>query len=555
MTNNIFFGVIGGLGLFLFGMKVMSDGLQKIAGRSLRRILEMLTKTTIGGVMVGAGVTAIIQSSSATTVMLIGFVQAGLLTLRQSIGVILGANIGTTITAQIIAFKIHKFALPAIGLGVLLNFFIPRKNIKYFGQVLLGFGLLFFGLAVMTEVFVPLKDSPEFRQLFVTFSKNPLLAVLTGAALTMVIQSSSATVGITMTLAAVGLLDFVTAFAVILGDNIGTTITAQLAALNANVSAKRTAWAHTLFKVFGAAYMFLLLGVQFKGKPIFLYFVDWITPGNVWAGQNIERHVANTHTIFNVVNCIVFIPLAGFMVFVVTKMIRGEVEVIEHGTKFLDPRMLVTPEIAIGQAKKEIIRMAHYAKQELDLSIRSIFAKNHREREELHEKVQRREEVVNLLEREITSFLINIDQQSITEEMSKTTAAYLHLIHDVERVGDISENIVDLIKLKEEENIKFSAIGDKEVKQLSQYVDQAMTLTIDAFDKWDRKIAEEAIEMEGRIDATEQNYRDNHIARLGKAECDPKAGIVFLDILSNLERAGDHSHNIAKKILELNSFA
>ncbi|MFC1637557.1 Na/Pi cotransporter family protein [Candidatus Margulisiibacteriota bacterium] len=554
MTDNILFGVVGGLGLFLFGMHIMSEGLQKIAGRSMRRILGMLTKTTIGGIAVGAGVTAIIQSSSATTVMLIGFVQAGLLTLKQSIGVILGANIGTTITAQIIAFKIHKYALPCIGLGVLLHFFVPKKSAKYFGQFLLGFGMLFFGLAVMTSVFEPLKSSPEFQQLFVTFSKNPLLALLTGMVLTMMIQSSSATVGITMTLAGVGLLDFTTSFAVILGDNIGTTITAQLAALNANITAKRTAWAHTLFKVFGAAYMIVLLGVQIKGKPVFLYVVDLVTPGNVWLGQNVERHVANTHTIFNVINCLIFLPLTGFMVFVVTKMIRGEVEVIEHGTKFLDERMLVTPEIAVGQAKKEITRMAQYAREQLDYSIESIFAKNHREREELYEKVRRREETVNLLEREISSFLIRIDQQSITEEMSRTTAAYLHLIHDIERIGDISENIIDLVKLKDEENIKFSGTADKEVRQLSSYVDRGTELTIKAFENWDEKAAEEAIEMEGRIDATEQAYRDNHIARLGKAECDPKSGIVFLDILSNLERAGDHAHNVAKKILELNSF-
>ena len=369
MTDNIFFGVIGGLGLFLFGMKVMSEGLQKIAGRSLRKILGLLTKTTIGGVLVGAGVTAIIQSSSATTVLLIGFVQAGLMTLRQSIGVILGANIGTTITAQIIAFKIHKFALPCIGIGVLLNFFVPKKNVKYIGQFMLGFGMLFFGLAIMTSVFEPLKGSPEFRQLFVTFSKNPLLALLTGTLLTMIIQSSSATVGITMTLAGVGLLDFTTAFAVILGDNIGTTITAQLAALNANITAKRTAWAHTLFKVFGAGYMLLLMGIQIKGKPIFLYFVDLVTPGNVWLGENMERHVANTHTIFNVVNCLLFMPLAGLMVVIVTKLVKGEVEVIEHQTMHLDERMLVTPEIAIGQAKNEIIRMGQYAKEQLDFSI------------------------------------------------------------------------------------------------------------------------------------------------------------------------------------------
>ena len=553
MTDNIIFGVIGGLGLFLFGMKNMSEGLQKVAGRSMRKILEMLTKTTIAGVAVGAGVTAIIQSSSATTVMLIGFVQAGLMSLKQSIGIIYGANIGTTITAQIIAFKIHQYALPAIGLGVFLYFFVPRKNLKYFGQILLGFGLLFFGLAVMTSVFGPLKKSPEFHQLFVTFSRNPMLAVLTGMILTMVVQSSSATVGITMTLAGVGLLDFVTAFAVVLGDNVGTTITAQLAALNANVTAKRTAWAHTLFNLIGAGYMLLLLNFQIEGKPIFLHLIDLITPGDVWMGQNIERHVANSHSIFNIFNCVIFIPLTGLVAFIVTKLVRGEVEVIEHETKYLDDRMVITPEIAVGQAKKEIIRMGHYAIQEMELAIEAIFAKAHREREEKKEKLLRREEVVNLIEREVSAFLIRIDQQSITEEQAKTTAAYLHMMHDIERVGDISENIMDLVSFKEEESIRFSHTAHAEIEELSKYVLKALSLAIEAFDKWDKNIAEDALEIEGKIDVTEQLYRDNHIKRLGKAECEPKAGVVFLDILSNLERAGDHANNIAKKILELNS--
>ncbi|MFH1759848.1 MAG: Na/Pi cotransporter family protein [bacterium] len=554
MTDNIFFGVIGGLGLFLFGMKIMSEGLQKIAGKSLRRILEMLTKTTIAGVVVGAGVTAIVQSSSVTTVMLIGFVQAGLLTLKQSLGIVFGANIGTTITAQLIAFKIHKYALPAIGLGVFLYFFIPRKNIKYFGQILFGFGLLFFGLSIMTEVFGPLKHSPEFRQLFVTFSQNPLLAVLTGMILTMIIQSSSATVGITMALAGVGLFDFTTAFAVILGDNIGTTITAQLAALNANVTAKRTAWAHTMFNVIGAAYMLLLLGVHVKGKPIFLYFINMITPGNVWLGQNIERHVANTHSMFNIINCILFIPLTGLMAFVVTKLIKGDVEVIDHGTKYLDKRMVVTPEIALGQAKKEITRMAYYAQQQLRLSIQSVFVPKHRQRADIIEKIKRREEVVNLLEREISEFLVTIDQESITETQARATASFLHLIHDIERIGDISENIIDLVELKEEENIKFSDTAVKEIENLNDQVQEELNYAINAFEHWDKEKAQMALEAEGKVDAMEQQYRDNHISRLGKAQCDPKAGIVFLDILSNLERAGDHANNIAKKIIELNNF-
>ena len=533
----------------------MSEGLQKVACKSMRRILEMLTKTTIAGVAVGAGVTAIIQSSSATTVMLIGFVQAGLMTLKQAIGVVYGANIGTTITAQLIAFKIHKYALPAIGLGVLLNFFVPRKNLKYFGQILLGFGLLFFGLQVMTDVFAPMKTNPQFQQLFVTFSHNPLLAVLTGALLTMVVQSSSVTVAVTMTLAGVGLLDFVTAFAVVLGDNIGTTITAQLAAIGGNITAKRTAWVHTLFNLFGAGYMLLLLNIKIGGEPIFLHLVNLVTPGNAFAGENIERAVANSHSIFNILNCIIFIPLAGVMAFVVTKLIKGEVEVIEHGVKHLNEKMVVAPEIAIGQAKKEIVRMANYAQQQLALSIEAVFATNNRLRDKLFEKVKHREETVNLLEREIASFLIKIDQESITEEQSRITAAYLHLIHDIERIGDISENILDLVELKEEENIKFSEIANVEIRQLDKYVEEAVCLTITAFDKWDKIAAQNALEIEGKIDATEQAYRDNHISRQGTNQCDPKSGIVFLDILSNLERAGDHANNIAKKILELNSFS
>ncbi len=552
MTDNIFFGVVGGLGLFLFGMKIMSEGLQKIAGRSMRKILEMLTKTTIAGVAVGAAVTAIVQSSSATTVMLIGFVQAGLMNLKQSIGIIYGANIGTTITAQLIAFKIHKYALPAIGLGVFLYFFIPRKHIKYLGQVILGFGMLFFGLSVMTTVFGPLKSSPEFQQLFVTFSRNPLLAVLTGMLLTMVVQSSSATVGITMTLAAVGLLDFVTAFTVILGDNIGTTVTAQLAALNANVTARRTAMVHTLFNLFGAAYMLLLLNVHVQGKPIFLYFINLITPGNAFAGQNVGRAVANSHSLFNIFNCILFIPLAGFMAFVVTKLIRGEVEVVKPEATHLDERMIVTPEIAIGQAKKEIERMGQFAQDELKFSIQSLFVKTGKERNELFEKIKQREEAVNHLEREISIFLIKVDQRSLTEEQAKTTASYLHLMHDIERVGDISENIMDLVVLKDEESLRFSEKAGREIRELSNYVEKAIALTFSAFETSHKEIAEKALEMEGKIDVTEQAYRDNHIKRLGRGECDPRAGVIFLDILSNLERAGDHSHNIAVKVLELN---
>jgi phosphate:Na+ symporter len=550
----LLFGLFGGLGLFLYGMKVMSEGLQKIAGKSLRKVLEFLTQNTFMGVLVGTGVTAIVQSSSATTVMLIGFIQAGLLSLKQSIGVIYGANIGTTITAQIIAFKIHKYALPAIAIGVFLNFFVPRKQWKYMGQVILGFGLLFFGLQVMTSVFGPLKSSPEFQQLFVTFSKNPLLAVIAGAIMTMVVQSSSATTGIILVLAGVGLIDFKIGFALILGTNIGTTVTAQLAALNANITAKRTAWAHTLFNVLGSAYMIVLLKVKIGGKPIFLVLVDLITPGNVWAGQNLERHLANTHTIFNIANCLIFLPLTGILAYVVTKIVRGEVEVIEHGAKYLDDRMLITPEIAIGQAKKEISRMGAYAQEMLQLAFDSVFAEKEKDRQKLFNSIKRREEAVNEIEKDIAGFLVRIDQQSITEEQSKTTAGYLHLIHDIERIGDISENIMDLVELKIEENVDFSEMAQKELHNLYGGVEDAVGLSFLAFERWEKESALKALEVEGKVDTLEQKYRDNHINRLNDRQCSSTAGVIFLDILSNLERAGDHANNIARKIIEINTF-
>lgn len=549
------FGIIGGLGLFLFGMKIMSEGLQKIAGKSLRKVLEFLTKNTFMGVLAGTGVTVIVQSSSVTTIMLIGFIQAGLMTLRQSIGVIYGANIGTTVTAQIIAFKIHKYALLAIGAGVFLNFFVPRKQWRNFGQALLGFGLIFFGLQVMTAVFGPLKSSPEFTQLFVTFSKNPILAVLVGAGMTMIVQSSSATTGVILVLAGLGLIDFKIGFALILGTNIGTTITIQLAAIGANITAKRTAWAHTLFNVFGSLYMLALFKVKIGGQPMFLYFINLITPGNAFAGENLPRALANTHTIFNITNCLVFLPLTGILVFIVTRIVRGEEEIVEHGTKFLDKRMLVTPEIAIAQSKKEITRMGAYAQEMLQLSFDSIFDEKNSVRQKKFQSIKQRETVVNDLEKDIAAFLIRLDQQSLTEEQAKTTAGYLHLIHDIERIGDISENIMDLVEMRADENVSFTEMAHKELHNLFKNVEDAVGSSLLAFEKWDRDSAVKSLEIEGRVDAIEQEYRDNHIRRLNKGECSSTAGVIFLDILSNLERAGDHANNIARKILEINAFS
>jgi len=307
---SLIYGLVGGLGLFLFGMRMMSDGLQKSAGNSLKKILEKLTANRFIGTLVGIMVTSIIQSSSATTVMVVGFVNAGLMNITQSLSVVLGANIGTTITAQLIAFKIAKLALPAIGIGVFMRLFSSKKKYNYYGEVLIGFGLLFLGLSTMKDGFVPLRDSEFFKDAFVMFSSNPVLAIIAGAVITMIVQSSSATMGITIALASTGLIDFYGASALVLGENIGTTITANIAAIGASSNARRAALGHFIFNVIGVAYMLILL------KP-FVFFIDSITPGAanmvLPSGDNpyIARHIANLHTMFNIINTIIFLPMLG----------------------------------------------------------------------------------------------------------------------------------------------------------------------------------------------------------------------------------------------------
>ncbi len=349
-------GVAGGLGLFLYGMKLMSEGLQKVAGNKLRAFLEKLTANRVVGTMAGASVTAVLQSSSATTVMVVGFVNAGLMDLMQALSVVLGANVGTTITAQLIAFKVGALAKPAIGLGVFMRLFIKDKKIQYYGEVILGFGLLFTGLALMKGSFVPLKHSEPFRQAFIYFSGNPLLAVLAGALLTVIVQSSSATIGITIALATTGLIDFYAACAFVLGENIGTTITANIAAIGTNATARRAAFGHFLINILGVAYMLLFL-------KLFMVGVDFLTPGDPnfinseGIRPDIDRHIANLHTGFNIANMIIFLPVLHILAKICEKIIKGTDEK-QYRLLYLDDRLIDTPSFAVSQALKEIERMA-----------------------------------------------------------------------------------------------------------------------------------------------------------------------------------------------------
>ena len=555
MNQNLIFGLLGGLGLFLFGMKIMSEGLQKIAGSRMRKILAGLTDNRIVGTLVGIAVTAIIQSSSATTVMVVGFVNAGLMSLVQSIGIVLGANIGTTITAQLIAFKITHYALPAIGIGAGFKLFAKNKKWSYAGEILLGFGLLFFGLSVMKTAFDPLKASEEFRQLFMIIGDNHLLGVLIGAILTIVVQSSTATIGITIALASTGILTFEASVALILGENIGTTITTNLAAIGTNLAARRTALAHFLFNTFGVCYMLLFF-------TLFTKLVASITPGDadfiiqtqeqairlggeIGDKPFIARHIANTHTLFNLVNAIIFLPLIGVLAKISTMAIRGRDKEVEVHLKYLDNRVLNTPPIALAQARSETRRMARVALEMVDETL-AFLQDNDLKRLPALEK---KEVLTDALQKEITNFLVSLSQKSITQESSQEVASMMHMVNDLERVGDYCENLWLLSQRKLDQKITFSAIAMNEIAEISEVTRSFLARIVKALEEKDLEVYAEAQRLEDAIDDLEERLRNNHIRRLNTGECTVNSGLIFIDMLHNLEKIGDHTFNLAKAVV------
>ncbi len=555
LNQKLIFGLMGGLGLFLFGMKIMSEGLQKLAGSRMRKILSALTNNRLIGTFVGIAVTAIIQSSSATTVMVVGFVNAGLMSLMQAIGVIMGANVGTTITAQLIAFKVTKFALPAIGVGAAIKLFASNRKYVYFGEILLGFGILFFGLSTMKGAFDPVKGSEEFRQFFTLVGDNPLLGVLIGAILTVIVQSSSATIGITVALASSGVLSFEASIALILGENIGTTVTANLAAIGTNVAARRTAFAHFLFNFLGTVYMILLM-------PYFMSFISSITPGDanfiarsaeeakalgVTIGDKpfIARHIANTHTLFNIINVIVFLPFIGLLAKAATFVIRGDDVEMEFRLKYLDNRVLNTPPIALGQARSEVKRMADLALEMVD-ETQAYYADLDPKRIQRLEKM---ESLIDLLQKEITDFLVTLSQQSISQDASRDIAGMMHMVNDLERVGDHCENLWELALKMKTEKVSFSELGNAELLELSTRAREFLAFLIEAIERRDTTIALKADQMESHIDDLESSFRNNHIQRLNTGECTVISGLIFTDMLHNYEKIGDHTFNLSKIVV------
>ena len=524
----IFTGIFGGLGLFLYGMKLMSDGLENIAGEKLKSILEKITSNKIMGVLVGTIVTAIIQSSSAITVMVVSFVNAGLMTLGQATGVILGSNIGTTITAQMVSLKLEVIAPIFIGIGAIVIVITKKKKVKDLAYIALGFGILFMGMGLMSSSLKPVSELAIFNKFILLVGKNSILGVLIGILITAILQSSSATTGILVALAVSGNLDMSVAFPIILGCNIGTCITAILAGLTANRIAKKAALLHLFFNIFGT-----ILFLPFSDKVVMI--VQYLTPDNV------ARQVANAHTIFNVVITIFILPISKYFVKLVNKILPDDERRQVCGAIYLDKKLLETPIVASTQVVKETIRMAEIARDNFQLAMQSFFYGNDEDIKNVYEN----ENIINMLEKEITEYLIALSQHNLPEENAELVSEVYHTINDIERIGDHAENIVELAINKINNNIQLSDEALKEVEEISKATLESVDIAIRCFKKRESNDEIMVNEIEERIDILEKSFRNNNIMRLNSRQCYANAGVMFFDLLSNLERIGDHANNIA----------
>ena len=532
MTTGLFFNLLGGVGLFLFGIKLMGESLQDLAGDRMRRLISALTSSPVKGVIVGALITALIQSSSATTVMTASFVHAGLMTLKQSVGVIMGAAIGTTITAQLIAFKIKEFALPLIGFGMLFAVFGRSKRQKFIGNCIVGFGLLFVGMQTMENAMSFLRDRQD---IFLAFQHHPLLGVLAGTVLTMLVQSSSATVGLTIVMASQGLLTIDSAIPILFGDNIGTTITAVSASVGLNRSARQSALAHVLFKVIGVL--------------LFLAFLGPFRQLVLLTSTDIARQLANAHTIFNVLNTLLFLPFVEPFVRLVRAIIPDVGGAILMGPRFLDRNLIsASPIAAVEAVRKELVRMGLLA---LDMirDVRTAFLENDRR---MIEQVLQTERVVNELTREITAFSTDLMQVSLPPVLSSSLSFYVNGVGDIERIGDHAENLIELYEYKIEHNLPFSDLAMEEFEIMIGLSEKAVRLSVEALDTAEDSKVQQVLKLEDEIDAMERDLRKRHIDRLNQGVCNPGSGVIFIDILSNLERVGDHANNIALIVKDIN---
>lgn len=543
------FTFAGGLGMFLYGMNIMADGLQKGAGNKMKQLMGFLTNNRIVGVLVGALVTAIIQSSSATTVMVVGFVNAGIINLTQAVGVIMGANIGTTVTGWLVSMnewgsflKPDFFAPVLIAIGAFILMFAKHSGKKTVGEILVGFGVLFVGLSFMSGAIEPYSDSPIFATAFRALGGNPFLGILTGAVVTAIIQSSSASVGILQTLALNGMVTWNSAVYITLGQNIGTCITALLSSAGANKTAKRAAVIHLLFNMIGAVVFGVGMFIIFHINPTF-------------ASSSIDSvQISIFHTIFNITNTLILFPFANKLVQLSGLIIRDDekekaqlpevVDEEEDILRHLDKRILESPSFALENADQEILHMARITCQNVENSFKAVMEND----EDCVLSVLQEEKSIDRLAKKLSKYLVQVSSLSLTEQQHMIVNHLFYTVSDIERIGDHAENIAELAKYKIENHIEFSDTAHEELKGLMSYVSSSLDYSIKARTEMSWEAVQKAKEYEDLVDYVESELREKHIERLAKNLCKPTSGVVFLDLLTNLERISDHADNMSSYV-------
>ena len=534
--QEIIFHFLGGLGLFLYSIKTMGDGLQQAAGDRLRYYIDKYTSNPFLGVLVGIVVTALIQSSTGVTVITVGLVSASLLTLRQAIGIIMGANIGTTVTSFIIGFKLGEYALPLIFLGTMFLFFTKNRTANNIGRILFGVGGIFYALNLISAGMSPLKDLPQFKEYMVTLGQNPILGVVAGAVITVLIQASSATIGILQGLYAGGFLDLKGALPVLFGDNIGTTLTVIIAAAGANISAKRVAATHVTFNVLGTILCLILLG-PFTSMIEYFQALLHLSP---------EMTIAFSHGAFNVSNTIVQFPFIGALAYFVTKLIPGEDEVVKYEPLYLDEQLIKqAPSIALGNAKKELLHLGNYAVKAFDLSYDYIINSD----EKVAEKGHKTEEAINTIDEKLTRYLISLSSEALSQKESEVLTNILDSSRDLERIGDHAEALINLNDYLQRKNVQFSNSALEELEDIYRQTSDFVKDALESVENNDLEMAESLIKRHEAINKMERVLRKTHIKRLNNGECSTQAGVNFIDIISHYTRVSDHAMNLAEKVL------
>ena len=534
----IVISLLGGLGLFLYGMNLMGESLEKVAGSKMKKIIELLTKNIFMGVLLGAVVTAVIQSSSATTVMVVGFVNAGLMGLPQAVGVIMGANIGTTVTAQIVSFDLTGMAPLALVIGILLYLCAGNEKYKQVGEVFIGFGLLFTGMESMKLAVSPLAEYKGFTDLLSTFGRYPILGLLLGFGITAIIQSSSAAMGMLVVLASQGLVPLSSALPILYGQNIGTCVTSLISSIGANKNAKRAAMIHLIFNILGTIIFLILL------NGIVVKFVVSLDPGNV------ARQIANVHTIFNIVSTILLLPCNKLIVKLAMRIVPDKEDEIEEDEsrviKYIDDRMIQTPPIALASTIKEVARMGEKARDSVDYAMEGILEAS----SEGIERCFKQEKSINQLQKTILNYLLKLSKAPLSEEDRETVDTLFNTVNDIERIGDHAENLAEIAQSAIDGQVYFSEQGQNEISDMYNKVIASYSYALESMVTSDVNLACKVIKMEEQVDIMEESCRVNHMRRLNNNLCSIDNGIIYFEILANLERISDHAANIAEKVIQ-----